>query len=115
VIVGKNPERRAAQPRAIDEHADEQGAGQRGQPRGVIAEWTVTIVLLLFGTLSWRGFRIACDQPQYGAGIGWLGIRDTRPIADAPSRIAVSASSTEAMQQILTAVFMLVLKLLSWR
>src|ERR1700680_4489511 len=37
-----------------------------------------------------------------GIGPRPLGIRDTRPIADAPSRTASAASSSEAMQQTLT-------------
>src|SRR6266550_2889459 len=37
-----------------------------------------------------------------GMGPGPLGIRDTRPMADAPIRTASAASSSEAMQQTLT-------------
>jgi hypothetical protein len=39
-----------------------------------------------------------------GIGPGPLGIRDTRPMADAPIRTASAASATEAMQQTLTRI-----------
>ena len=36
----------------LTEQAPEKTAGNRGTPRGTIAEWTVTIILLLFGTTT---------------------------------------------------------------
>lgn len=36
----------------LTEQAPEKNAGNRGTPRGTIAEWTVTIILLLFGTTT---------------------------------------------------------------
>src|ERR1700681_2927631 len=41
-----------------------------------------------------------------GIGPGPLGIRDTRPMADAPIRTASAASAAEAMQQTLTRIGM---------
>lgn len=68
-------------PRTYDKlvvHFREQIADFSRSPYGLLA--TRAVVMTedhpLIG-LGLRGFRVACEQPQYGAGIGWLGIRDT--------------------------------------
>jgi hypothetical protein len=78
VLLAATP---ALSPRTYDKlvvHFRSQIADFSRSPYGLLA--TRAVVMTedhpLLG-LGLRGFRIACDQPQYGAGIGWLGIRDT--------------------------------------
>jgi hypothetical protein len=46
--------------------------------------------------------RAICNMRSSGIGPGPLGIRATRPRADAPASMAIPASSSDEMQQILT-------------